>query len=85
MFYVCVLKSLKDSKFYVGYTANLRSRIAAHENGTVLSTRTGLPIDIVYYEASRIESDALRRGKYLKSIYGKRYIRNRIRDDLLEK
>jgi putative endonuclease len=85
MFYVYVLKSLKDSKFYVGYTGNLQSRIAAHEEGKVLSTRARLPLELVYYEASRIESDALRREKYLKSTYGKRYIRNRIRDDLLGK
>jgi putative endonuclease len=82
MFYVYVLRSLKDSKFYVGYTANLQSRIAVHEEGKVLSTRARLPLELVYYEASRIESDALRREKYLKSTYGKRYIRNRIRDYL---
>jgi putative endonuclease len=85
MVYVYVLKSLKDGKFYVGYTADLQKRMNAHETGKVLSTRSRVPFELVYYEASRSEVDALRREKYLKSTYGKRYIRNRIKNDLLGK
>jgi putative endonuclease len=81
MFYVYVLWSLKDHNFYVGYTSDLKKRFEAHNSGKVISTRSRKPFEIVYYEASRKEGDALRREKYLKSSYGKRYIKNRLRED----
>ena len=84
MFYVYVLKSTKDKQFYVGYTNDLEQRILAHEAGKVYSTRRRRPIELIYYEACRQNRDALRREKYLKTTYGKRYIRNRLRGDLEE-
>ena len=84
MFYVYVLKSTKDKQFYVGYTNDLEQRILAHEAGKVYSTRRRRPIELIYYEACRQNRDALRREKYLKTTYGKRYIRNRLKGDLEE-
>jgi putative endonuclease len=82
MYYVYVLRSLKDHQFYVGFTTDLQKRIVAHNAGKVFSTRSRRPFELIYYEASNKQSDALRREKYLKSTYGKRYIKSRIRDDL---
>jgi putative endonuclease len=84
MFYVYVLKSTKDNQFYVGYTNDLEQRILAHEAGKVFSTRQRRPMELIYYEARRQNRDALIREKYLKTTYGKRYIRNRLKDDLEE-
>ena len=84
MTYVYVIRSQKDHKFYVGYSADLQARILAHNEGKVESTRFRRPLELLYYEACRKESDALRREKYLKTTYGKRYIRNRLKDDLNE-
>jgi putative endonuclease len=85
MFYVYVLRSEKDKKFYVGYTNDLEQRILAHEAGKVYSTKRRRPIELIYYEACRQNRDALRREKYLKTTYGKRYIRNRLKEDLEER
>jgi len=82
MYYVYVLRSLKDHQFYVGFTTDLQKRIVAHNAGKVFSTRSRRAFELIYYEASNKQSDALRREKYLKSTYGKRYIKSRIRDDL---
>jgi len=79
MYYVYVLISEKDNMFYTGYTEDIERRIAEHQSGKVSSTRHRLPIMLVYYEVSFDQSDALHREKYLKSTYGKRYIRNRIK------
>jgi putative endonuclease len=84
MYYVYVLKSIKDKQFYVGYTNDLEQRILAHERGKVYSTRQRRPIELIYYEACRQSEDALRREKYLKTTYGKRYLRNRSKGDLEE-
>lgn len=39
---------------------------------------------MVYYEACLHQDDAIHREKYLKSMHGKKYIRNRIRNFLAE-
>ena len=79
--YVYVLRSLKDKYFYTGYTSNLENRVKEHNNGKVKSTRDRKPFELVYFEGSRNMNDALHREKYLKSTYGKRYIRNRLNND----
>lgn len=79
MYYVYVLYSDKDENFYVGYTTDLRRRIKLHSEGRVQSTRDRRPLGLVYYEACTSQEDALHREKYLKSTYGKRYIKNRLK------
>jgi len=78
-YYVYILVSLKDKKFYTGYTTNLSERIKEHNSGKVVSTNYRTPLELVYYEVSLNQKDALHREKYLKTTYGKRYIRNRLK------
>jgi len=78
-YYVYVLRSQKDKMFYVGFTKNLRSRLEAHNNGEVPSTKKRVPFDLVYWEGGLNQTDATKREKYLKSSWGKRYIKNRIK------
>jgi len=51
-FYVYVLRSEKDSNFYVGYTNNLNQRLETHNKGKVSSTKNRLPLTLVYWEGS---------------------------------
>lgn len=85
MFYVYVLKSGFDGNFYIGHTADLRKRLAEHNRGKIASTRKRIPFELVYYEASRDLSDAVRREKYLKTTYGHRYLRSRLKNDLAQR
>jgi putative endonuclease len=85
MFYVYVLKSGLDGNFYIGHTADLRKRLAEHNRGKVDSTRKRMPFELVYYEASRDLSDVIRREKYLKTTYGHRYLKSRLKNDLSQK
>ncbi|MBZ9631500.1 GIY-YIG nuclease family protein [Salegentibacter sp. LM13S] len=77
-FYTYVLFSLKDKKMYTGYTSDLDLRIAQHNKGNVVSTKNRRPLKLVYYGACLNQSSALKREKYLKTTYGKRYLKNRI-------
>ncbi len=77
--YVYVLQSLRDKQFYVGLTRNLSARLQAHNNGLVNSTKKRIPFELVYWEGCRNESDAAQRERYLKTAWGKRYIKTRIR------
>ena len=81
-FYTYVLLSLKDGKFYTGYTKDIENRLKQHNKGSVESTRLRTPLELVYYEVCFNQKDALHREKYLKTTYGKRYIRNRLKNFL---
>jgi putative endonuclease len=76
---VYVLQSKRDGKFYTGYTADLAKRMEDHNKGAVESTRSRRPLELIYYEACIKQQDALHREKYLKTAYGKRYIKNRLK------
>ena len=77
--YVYVLRSAKDGQFYVGLTRDLRGRLAAHNSGQVPSTKNRVPLELIYWEGCLNESDAAQREKYLKSAWGKRYIKGRLK------
>ncbi len=78
-FYVYVLRSRKDLNFYVGFTRDLRVRFKQHQSGAVQATRKRLPLELVYYEACRTQDDAIHREKYLKTAWGKRFIKTRLK------
>ncbi len=79
MQYVYVLLSLKDNRFYTGYTLDLKQRIEQHNLGKVGATRNRRPLKLVYYEACPDQADAVHREKYLKTTWGKRYLKHRLR------
>lgn len=80
--YVYVLQSKKDNKFYTGFTKNLKLRFKQHQNKQVESTKNRTPFTLVYYEACLNQKDATIREKYLKTTYGKKYIKNRLKSYL---
>jgi len=85
MFYTYVLMSEKNKEFYTGFTENLKVRIKEHQSGSVKSTRNRRPLKLIYYEACLNEKDAINREKYLKTGFGRRFLRNRIETFLDEK
>ncbi len=79
MYFVYVLHSEKDDKLYTGYTQDLKLRFEQHSKGYVDSTKHRRPFKLIYYEASLIQADALKREKYLKTHYGKMFLKNRLK------
>ena len=79
MYYVYVLQSKKDEKWYTGYTDDLRKRFKEHNDGRVYSTKGRGPFELIYYEACLNQRDATSREKYLKTGMGKRYLKNRLK------
>jgi len=82
MFYTYVLQSVKDKKFYTGFTKNLKLRFDEHRKGNVESTKDRRPLKLVYYEGCANQKDATHREKYLKTNHGKSFIRKRIKSYL---
>ncbi len=77
-YYVYILLSEIDNRFYTGYTSNLNERIILHNEGKVESTKNRRPLKLIYWEGCLNQQDATRREKYLKSGSGKIYLRNRL-------
>ncbi|MHC4070949.1 MAG: GIY-YIG nuclease family protein [Planctomycetota bacterium] len=82
MFYVYVLISLRDRKFYIGFTNDLKRRLKEHNSGKNISTKSRLPLKLIYYESHLSKVDADRREKYFKTTKGKSTLRQMLRESL---
>ena len=78
-YYIYILKSEKDGQFYTGYTKDLKNRLNQHKKGEVQSTKNRRPLKLVYFEGCLNQQDATHREKYLKTHYGKMFIKNRLK------
>ncbi len=81
-YFVYVLQSEVDRNFYTGYTTDLSRRLELHNIGHVSSTKSRRPFTVIYWEGCLSQKDATSREKYLKTAWGKRYIKNRIKNYL---
>lgn len=79
MWFVYILLSIKNGKWYIGSTNNLQKRILTHSSGKNKSTKNGAPWKVIYCEIGANKDDARAREKYLKSGMGRRYIKNRLK------
>ena len=79
MYYVYLIRSKKDSKWYIGYTNDLKRRFSEHSKGLNFATKHRVPFELIYYEESLDKADARAREKYLKSGMGKRFLKNRLK------
>ena len=53
-YYVYVLLSDKDNKFYTGFASNLKRRFEEHCKGYVESTKNRRPLILIYYSPSEM-------------------------------
>ncbi|MBT8270133.1 MAG: GIY-YIG nuclease family protein [Bacteroidia bacterium] len=77
MMYVYVLRSEIDGRFYVGMTENVEKRIKEHNLGRAKSTKGYRPWTILHQEEYPDRNAARKREKYLKSGYGKQWLKNK--------
>lgn len=75
MFYVYILRSLKDHNHYAGYSSDLKHRLEEHNLGKVEATKRRTPLELIYYEAYKCRSDATTREKYFKTQWGRSYLK----------
>jgi putative endonuclease len=85
MYYVYVLRSLNANRFYIGYTNDLKRRVREHFRGESLATKGFLPFELVYYEMHKNGRDALAREKFLKTGWGRSYIKKILSNYLRER
>ncbi|HJS44931.1 MAG TPA: GIY-YIG nuclease family protein [Rhizomicrobium sp.] len=79
MTYVYILRSLDNlGRYYVGVTADLRSRLRKHNAGEVSHTSKYAPWAIKTYVAFADEQQAFAFEKYLKSPSGRAFAKKRL-------
>ncbi len=76
-YFVCVLKSEVDSRFYVGMTVDVEKRLKEHNAGKTKSTKGYKPWVLFFFEEYATRTDARAREVYLKSGVGKEYIKSK--------
>lgn len=82
MYYVYLLRSQPQPKeWYVGYTSDLKTRVAQHNSGESLHTAKFRPWTLVAYFAFADEVIAQRFEKYLKSGSGREFARRHFRSE----
>ena len=79
MFFVYILISKKDNRFYTGLTDDMHKRVESHNKGSVESTKNRRPLELIYYEAYTDKRDAEGREKFLKSGSGKRFLNKQLK------
>ncbi len=78
MWYVYVMRSLRDKKLYIGKTSDLKTRFKVHNAGGSLATRSRRPFELVYYEAFGDKTDYGREEIFLKSGIGRESLHHRL-------
>ena len=82
MYYVYRIQSERDeSRFYTGFTEDLKKRIKAHNKGSNKSTAPYRPWELVFYTAFDQRERALEFERYLKTGSGKAFARKRLWSD----
>lgn len=71
-YFVYILQSQKDSRLYVGCTADVNERLKRHNSGAVAATKSRLPLDLIHQEKFDNKAAAFNRERYLKSLWGSR-------------
>ena len=83
-FYTYTIFSLKDEKFYTGYTIDLKRRLQEHANGLSKATRFRRPFLLIHYEYFINETDAKARERFLKSGFGRNNMKKALQRTFIE-
>ena len=71
---VYVLRSLQDSKRYIGLSRDIEVRLGQHNAGRVRATKSRTPFVLVYFEWCGSLWEARDREKYFKTAAGRRFL-----------
>ena len=83
MYYVYLLKSLKNQSLYIGCTNNLKERLLIHNQNKSYHTAKYSPWKLIYFEGYISKQDAYSREKSLKlHAQGLRRLKERLRNTL---
>jgi putative endonuclease len=75
MYFVYVLRSLKNNKRYIGQTSkDVLKRLREHSRGCNKWTRENRPFRLIHEEEFSTRSEAIKRERFLKSGQGRKWL-----------
>ena len=75
-YFVYIMQSEKDGRYYKGLTSDISNRVKEHNAGKMKSTKGYLPWKLKYHEELDTLKEARVREKYFKSGIGREFINN---------
>ena len=78
-YFVYILQSEQNGRFYIGHTADLRERMQRHNDGRSLYTKAKGPWKLIYQEEFRSRSEACKREREIKEKRNRAYIEQLVR------
>ena len=69
-YFIYILKSLKDGRYYIGSTATVEASLHYHNSGLQRSTKYRIPFVLIYTENLPSKTLALQREKQIKAYKG---------------
>ena len=74
MYFTYIIRSGRDSSFYIGSCKDLTKRLNEHNFGNTRYTKYKRPWKLIYKEEHKNRSDAMKREKCLKKLKNKKYL-----------
>lgn len=84
-YFVYILHNPKKNFIYIGYSEDLKQRYSEHNKGSVKSTKSYLPLELIHYEAYKSKKDAKRRELYLKTNRGRTTLMTMLKEYFLNR
>ena len=81
MYYVYLIESLKNGRYYIGQTDNLEHRIKRHNAGRNVSTKVYLPWEIRWWKEFETRSEAIKVENKIKRIKKRIVIERYLREN----
>ena len=78
MYYVYIIESLQNGRYYIGATDNIARRVKEHNIGKSKSTKPYTPYRLVYKEEFNSLIEARKRENFIKKCKSRKYIRELI-------
>jgi putative endonuclease len=79
MYYIYVLKSLKNNKNYTGFTSKKPlERLEEHNKGANAFTRCNSPFELIYSEEHDNKAFARKRERFLKTGHGRSFLKRKL-------
>lgn len=75
MYYTYAISSISRKYIYVGISDNTERRIEQHNKGRNKTTKPYCPFKMILVEKYNTRAEARAREKYLKSGYGKEFLK----------
>lgn len=83
IYFVYILKSEKNGRYYIGSTGNLERRLSEHNSGNTKSLKYLRPLKVVFKKGFIQRKEAIKIEKKLKSFKSKNIIEKIVLEQVL--